>query len=63
MLKKIMRLALTPLLVMALTLSGVGMAFARLKKDYPIFKFEKSWMKLTTVIRSEKSLVRRMRIL
>ncbi|MGG4093452.1 hypothetical protein [Paenibacillus lautus] len=28
MLKKIMRLALTPLLVMALTLSGVGMAFA-----------------------------------
>ncbi|MEC0206574.1 hypothetical protein [Paenibacillus lautus] len=28
MLKKIMRLALTPLLVMGLTLSGVGMAFA-----------------------------------
>ncbi|MGG4342998.1 hypothetical protein [Paenibacillus lautus] len=27
MLKKIMRMALTPLLVMGLTLSGVGMAF------------------------------------
>ncbi|VTR24316.1 Uncharacterised protein [Actinobacillus pleuropneumoniae] len=57
MLKKIMRLALTPLLVLGLLLADLGWHLHRLnlKKNYPKFKFEKNWMKLMIVMSSEKS--------